>query len=753
MHSIVASRLGKAFWNTLALGLLLALLSGICASGFAQNASASRPPAGRSATGWSSLPPEAQRAIRSALEKDDSGWAQQAELTASDGKMNDEFGYSVAVDATAGTAVVGAPRHTVGSNLYQGAAYVFVQSGASWTQQAELIASDGGWEDNFGWSVAVSGSTVVVAAPWHTVGSNTDQGAAYVFVQSDGTWSQQAELTASDGVAYDLFGYSVALNGSTAVVGSYEHNNQQGAAYVFAQSGTTWSQQAELTASDGAAYDDFGFSVAVSGTTAVAGAYGHNTNAGAAYVFDGSSGTWIQQQELSASDGAQYDDFGWSVAVDANAGTAVVGARNHTVGSNTQQGAAYVFSESSGTWSQQQELTASDGAQDDYFGWAVAVNGGTVIVGSYGGTGAAYVFAASGATWSQQAELTPPDGGCFCYVAVSGSTAVLGDAYQTVGSNGSQGAAYVFGPPLPSFTLSASPGTLSLLQGQQGTSTITITAANGFSASVSLSASGLPSGVTAAFNPNPATSTSTLTLAASATATAGTATVTVTGTSGSLTATTTLTLTVLAATTVTLSPASLNFGKEAVNNTTAAKTVTLKNTGTATLNISSIGFALGTNFAISTISCQATLAVNKTCKVSVTFTPTELGALPDTLSFTDNASGSPQTVPLSGTGVAQAALTPASYAFPKTKVGDTSAAHKFTLKNNLPTTLTGISYSIAAPFAVSTTTCGTTLDSKGSCTISVTFSPTATGTAAGTLTVNDSANDSPQTASLSGTGD
>jgi trimeric autotransporter adhesin len=145
--------------------------------------------------------------------------------------------------------------------------------------------------------------------------------------------------------------------------------------------------------------------------------------------------------------------------------------------------------------------------------------------------------------------------------------------------------------------------------------------------------------------------------------------------------------------------------------------------------------------------------VNKTCKVSVTFTPTTLGALSDTLSFTDNATGSPQTVSVSGTGEVQASLTPASHTFPKTKVGDTSAAYKFTLKNNLPTTRTGISYSTTAPFAVSTSTCGTTLDSKESCTISVTFSPTATGKATGTLSVSDSANNSPQTASLAGTGD
>ena len=307
--------------------------------------------------------------------------------------------------------------------------------------------------------------------------------------------------------------------------------------------------------------------------------------------------------------------------------------------------------------------------------------------------------------------------------------------------------------PPPSYALSANPSSVNVEQGSQGTTTITITPANGFTGSVTLSATGLPVGVTSAFNPNPATSTSTLTLAASATATTGTATVTVSGISGSLTETTPLGLTVTApATTVTLTPASLAFGNHAVDTPSTAKSVTLKNTGTATLNISGIGIEQGTYFAISSNTCGATLAPDKTCKVDVTFTPTQLSAEKDTLSFTDNASGSPQTVALSGTGEAQATLTPASLTFAKQKVGTTSAAKKVTLKNNLPTSLTVTQWSIAAPFAISATTCGT-VNSGKSCTFSVTFSPTQTGSATATLFVTDGANNSPQTVSLSGTGD
>jgi len=203
-----------------------------------------------------------------------------------------------------------------------------------------------------------------------------------------------------------------------------------------------------------------------------------------------------------------------------------------------------------------------------------------------------------------------------------------------------------------------------------------------------------------------------------------------------------------------LSPTAVDFGDHAIDTTSAVRKVTLTSSGTSSLTITSITItgANATDFS-ETNNCSGTLNAGHKCSISVTFTPTLLAAESATLQVSDNATNSPQTVSLTGTGEEQATLTPASYAFAKTKVGHTRAAHKFTLKNDLSTTLTGISYSTAAPFAVSTTTCGTTLDSKKTCTISVTFSPTVTGTATGTLTVSDSANDSPQTSSLTGTGD
>ena len=319
------------------------------------------------------------------------------------------------------------------------------------------------------------------------------------------------------------------------------------------------------------------------------------------------------------------------------------------------------------------------------------------------------------------------------------STAIGSFTFPGCGSGGS-----------PNFNLGANPSTLSITQGNSGTSTITVTPYNGFDGSVQLSASGQPTGVTAAFNPNPTTTTSTLTLTASGSATLGTATVTITGVSGSLTRTAYISLTVEPEVTgISVSPTSLAFGTVIVEATSKAKTATLTNGGTATLDINSI--TTSGDFA-STNTCGSTLAAGKSCKINVTFTPTQTGSRTGTLSINDNASNSPQTVSLSGTGKAQAALTPATATFAGTKVGSTSAAKVFTLHNYQNIILKNIVISTTGDFSVSSTNCMTQLTSNATCTINVVFKPTATGTRTGTLQVSDNAVNSPQISNLTGTG-
>ncbi len=344
-------------------------------------------------------------------------------------------------------------------------------------------------------------------------------------------------------------------------------------------------------------------------------------------------------------------------------------------------------------------------------------------------------------------QVDPSDDCTFWYV----------DQYQTVNGSGNWAtniASFAFDAcGTPTFTLSANPNSLTIQQGSQSTSTITVTDFDGFDGSVNLSASGMPSGVTAGFNPNPTTSTSTLTLTVPVDTPTGSSTVTITGTSGSLTQQTTLQLTITQASSqpvVTLAPTSLTFAKIAVGKTSASKSVTMSNTGTATLNITKIK-ASG-DFAIALNTCGATLAAGASCKFKVAFTPTQIGARTGAITITDNAANSPQSVPLTGTGGPQATLFPAQANFAKTVVGGTSAAKTFTLSNKQSVALTGISPSTTGDFAISANTCGSSLAGGSQCTISVVFRPTATGVRTGALQVSDSALGSPQVSNLTGTG-
>jgi hypothetical protein len=307
------------------------------------------------------------------------------------------------------------------------------------------------------------------------------------------------------------------------------------------------------------------------------------------------------------------------------------------------------------------------------------------------------------------------------------------------------------GPPGPSFTLSANPASLTLVQGGSGSTTISVADFDGFSGAVTLSAANVPTGVTAVFTINPATSTSTLNLTVSASAPVGTYTLLVNGVSGSVTAQAGVQLIIGYAPIATISPSSLAFGNETVGTTSKTKSFTLTNTGKAPLKFTSV--TASGNFAIEHSTCSGQLGESGECIVVVTFTPTQLGALTGSVTITDNAPNSPQVVALSGTGTADATLTPATAKYPKTKAGTSSAAKTFTFSNKEKTAaLTSVSASTTGNFAITSNTCTSTLAASSKCTIQVTFNPVGTGVQTGTLQVSSDAFGSPQTSTLSGTG-
>jgi uncharacterized protein (TIGR03437 family) len=395
-------------------------------------------------------------------------YTQLFKRTARDGAANDFYGSAVAADAE--TVVIGAYTDTIGNNARQGSAYVFARSGNDWTLQQKLTANDGEADERFGGAAAISGDTLVIGAPLDKTPVNAAQGSVYVFVRVNGVWTFQRKLTAPDGAAGDQFGSAVALNGATLVAGAFAANlngkDNQGAAYVFTRTNGVWSFQQKLTGNDGAANDQFGAAVAVSGNTLIAGALLDDiddvADAGSAYVFVRSGNVWSQQQKLTSIHRARLapqDLFGASVAL--NGDTAVVGAPFFNVSNRNDQGMAVVYVRAGNVWTTQALLTASDGAVDDQFGISVALNGETVLVGAQGDDftaptgavaqdqGSAYLFTRAGATWTQRQKFTALDGAAQerlgQTVALHGDRAVAGAPHAKVGANLTQGAVYLYG--------------------------------------------------------------------------------------------------------------------------------------------------------------------------------------------------------------------------------------------------------------------------------------------------------------------
>lgn len=378
-----------------------------------------------------------------------------AKLTASDAADNDGFGYCISVFGD--TTVVGAVNDDHLGGIDAGSAYVFVRSGGVWTQQATLIASDATSGDKFGCAVAVFGDTAVVGAYAGDAVGVADAGCAYVFTQTGEVWIQQAKLTALDAAASDRFGVSVSVHGDTAVVGANTDDTvsgtNTGSAYVFTRSDGIWTQQAKLTASDAAAQDLFGGPVAVDGDTSVVAApmdsNANGTSAGSTYVFTRSGETWTQQAKLIASNGAANDLFGASAALSGN--TALVGANGHS----GARGSVYVFIRSAGAWTQQAELTASDAAAFDQFGFSTALAGDTAVIGALeddhpgaSNAGSAYLFTRIGVTWSQRAKLIASDVATFDrfgnWIGIYGNSVVVGAWADDHAGGANAGSAYVF---------------------------------------------------------------------------------------------------------------------------------------------------------------------------------------------------------------------------------------------------------------------------------------------------------------------
>lgn len=303
-------------------------------------------------------------------------WTMQQYLLGSDLDSQSEFGNSVAIDGN--TIVVGADNDQV-AGARVGSAFVMERFGSSWFQTAQLVASDAGGPgfEAFGYSVAVSRDTIVIGAPLKTINSNAQQGAVYVFVRNGSGWIQQAKLTASDGDAADQFGRSVAISGDLIIVGS-TYDPPRGSAYVFSRQGSVWSETAKLTASDGLA-GEFGNAVAISGATAVVGAPSSTIVSGgpitgAAYVYTNSASGWTETKKLVASLPGSLFNFGSSVSV--HSGLILIGSE--TAGSGT----SYLFRRQSGHWRPAGQIVSFVLTPNAEYGHSVGLSKGNNVVGA-----------------------------------------------------------------------------------------------------------------------------------------------------------------------------------------------------------------------------------------------------------------------------------------------------------------------------------------------------------------------------------
>lgn len=360
------------------------------------------------------------------------------------------FGCSLSISGD--RAVVGSSGAGTGGE----AAYVFVRSGTEWTLEQTLVGDGlGGSDTRFGFAVAMDGDTIAVGAP--NYGQTNENGAVFIYTRSGTTWGlQRKQLPPSPAGYDDWFGYAVALSGDILVVGfpsdDIGSNLGQGSAHIYVRSGTTWSLDQSLVRPDGQQADYFGYAVAIDGDTLVVSASRYpdtSDGTGKAYVYVYNGSDWVPQTSLQADDGEEGNHFGWSVAIEND--TIAVGAPYDDNDNGTDAGAVYLFTRSGTTWSQDTKLVAHDGAANAHFGTSVSLNGNMLVVGSPDddnpqGTdaGAVYFYARQNVAWFEQSKLIPGDDAApdhfGCAVSFDGSSTAVGAQGTTI----TAGAAYLY---------------------------------------------------------------------------------------------------------------------------------------------------------------------------------------------------------------------------------------------------------------------------------------------------------------------
>jgi hypothetical protein len=319
--------------------------------------------------------------------KSGNAWSFQAELTANDRAEGDEFGVSIATTKDGSTVVVGAATKTVAGKLHAGAAYVFVRSGTTWKQRAELTGTPSGRGNEFGAEVAMNGTGtyIAIAAPLRSVAGQRRAGAVYVFKRDHLAYPQYQVITEPTPAENHYFGWALVVKEAQVVISSPFRTNgdgSTGAVYSYENPTGSYALKTTLTASDGQPNDDFGWAMSESVATMVITSRYHVSahGTGAVYVFTHSDKTdiWTPRPPILPPDGSSIDDFGDSLSIANN--TIAIGDPNHEVGGQPDQGAVYIFTGAASTWTQQAELADPDPGAYTEFGHAVASSTDAVLV-------------------------------------------------------------------------------------------------------------------------------------------------------------------------------------------------------------------------------------------------------------------------------------------------------------------------------------------------------------------------------------
>lgn len=395
-------------------------------------------------------------------------WTEKAKLLPNNGGDGFLFGFGVAVDSQ-GSSLVGAPWNH-GAGYQQGSIFAFHESGGNWIQSQQLLSIPSSDLDWFGWSIDISesGEWAVVGAPQGDF--SPLPGSAYVYRMINGSWTLHQKLSRSTGYGGDKFGFSVSISGDTIVVGSHSAENGSGditgAAYVYQYEGNDWIEKQKLIAFNVSAGDQFGYSVSISGDAILIGAPYKDTMAGTSYVFRFQGQDWQEEQELLGTGVMLHDQFGQSVSLSGE--WAAVGSM-YDSDIFQSSGSVYLFRYENYSWYQETEIHLSDAAVGDTFGHAVAISGNTLLAGAYqsdalgNSSGAAYAYYFNGLNWGREQKLLPSDGAegdnFGVRLALSGNMALIGAAWDDdQGLN--SGSAYIFDLTPPPLSLQISPSPL-----------------------------------------------------------------------------------------------------------------------------------------------------------------------------------------------------------------------------------------------------------------------------------------------------